>query len=151
MTPQQLWDLFRKNTNEAVGSEDYTAWQFGDDPDRLLNLVLFGEKTATTSLYCMYEHDRESLPRVGEYNIILDSAGAAKCVTRTTAVYILPFDRVSTVHACKEGEGDKNLDHWRRVHKRFFAKELKTIGLEFVEDMPIVCEEFELVYQEPDS
>lgn len=147
MTAAQLWEQFQKSGLAEPGA-GYEAWSFGDDPDRLLKLVLFGEKTATAGLYCLYEHDREPLPRVGEYNVLLDSQGAAKCITRTTAVYITPFDRVSTVQACKEGEGDKTLDYWRRVHKRFFTKELQAVGLEFSEELPVVCEEFELIYQE---
>lgn len=137
MTAAQLWERFRQ-TGAADAASGYEAWQFGDDADRLLKLVLFGEKTATSSAFAAYEHDNESLPCAGEYSVILDSTGAAKCIIRTTAVYILPFSRVSQVHACKEGEGDKSLESWRRTHQRFFTQELAAIGLEFTEDLSLI-------------
>ena len=41
-----------------------------------------------------------------------------------------------------EGEGDKSLDYWRKVHIKFFEEEF---GDKFNEDMEVLCEEFELV------
>lgn len=35
---------------------------------------------------------------------------------KTTNVYIVPFNEVSIKYAFKEGEGDKSLSYWRRVH-----------------------------------
>lgn len=46
----------------------------------------------------------------------------------------------------KEGEGDGSLEYWRNVHDEFFSKEMAEIGKLFDEDMPVVCEEFELVF-----
>ena len=78
--------------------------------------------------------------------MVLDGRGEAVCVIRTTNVYTVPFDQVSAGHAHKEGEGDRSLDYWRRVHEDFFRKELADAGLEFSPSMPVVCEEFEAVY-----
>ena len=49
-------------------------------------------------------------------------------------------------HAFKEGEGDRSLEYWREVHKKFFRECLEEYGLEFSENMKVVCEEFEVVY-----
>ena len=78
--------------------------------------------------------------------MILDSREEAVCVIRTTRVFTVPFDQVTAEHAQKEGEGDRSLAHWRRVHEDFFRAELAEAGLEFSPDMPVVCEEFEVVY-----
>ena len=72
------------------------------------------------------------------------------CVIRTTRVYTVPFDRVSAGHAFKEGEGERSLAYWRRVHEDFFRNELARAGLEFSPSMPVVCEEFEVVYPPAD-
>ena len=67
---------------------------------------------------------------------------------RTSKVRILPF-REMTYDICKlEGEDD-TLASWQRGHQRFFTEEGKELGYEFTEDMPVVFEEFEVVYQEP--
>jgi uncharacterized protein YhfF len=55
---------------------------------------------------------------------------------------------VTAEHAYREGEGDRSLSHWRGVHRKFFTQELEAEGLEFSEDMKLVCEEFEVVYSE---
>ena len=46
-----------------------------------------------------------------------------------------------------EGEGDKSLRYWREVHKNFFKRELEALNMEFIEDMLVVFEEFEVVYK----
>ncbi len=143
MTAQQLWLKF---TAASGASADYTAWQFGDDADKLAALVLEGVKTATASAYPLYAIEDEPLPEVGEYSVILDSRGEAVCIIRTERVYVLPFDEVSERHAFLEGEGDRSLEYWRRVHKAFFEAEMRECGLAFDEKMQVVCEEFSIVF-----
>ena len=123
----------------------HVAWSFGGDADKLAELVRAGEKTATCSALVFYELENEELPQVGEYNIILDSEGNAVCITKTTTVYVTTFDAISETHAFKEGEGDRSLEYWRKVHREFFSGELRTINQPFDEKMELVCEEFEVV------
>ena len=139
MTAQEMW--------KASGIEaEYEAWTFGDDPDALAELVRTGVKTATASAYPFYELEGEDLPKAGEYSVILDTSDEGVCVIRTTKVYVTPYRDVNAEQAWKEGEGDRSLDYWRRVHEAFFRKELEEAGLAFTEDMGVVCEEFEVVY-----
>ena len=42
---------------------------------------------------------------------------------------------MSKEHAFKEGEGDRSLEYWREVHKKFFRECLEEYGLEFSENM----------------
>ena len=138
MTAEELW-----KESGIHGTND--AWAFGGNPDGLAELVKEGIKTATASALCLYESENEPLPQPGDYSIVLDSADNAVCIIRTTKVYVIPFDQVSEEHAFKEGEGDRSLEYWRKVHKEFFADELQSIGREFDIQMKVVCEEFELV------
>lgn len=138
MTAEELW-----KKSGLVGN--YEAWAFGDDSDRLAELVKAGIKTATCSLYCFYEIEEEPLPEVGEYNIILNSADEAVCITRTTKVYVTTFCDVTEEHAFKEGEGDRSLGYWRKAHEEFFGNELSAIGKVLDGETKIVCEEFELI------
>lgn len=148
MTAKQLWDEF-VNQNDAVNNT-YESWAFGDNPDLLVSLVLSGEKTATASAYALYELENEPIPEIGSYSVILDSKDEAKCIIQTTKVYVEEFSKVSKEHAYKEGEGDKSLDYWRKVHQEFFTKCLKEADLEFDETMKVVCEEFKVVYKRGD-
>jgi len=125
---------------------EYEAWSFGGDPDGLAQLVLSGEKTATCSALCFYEMDNERLPAQGDISVILNSNDEAVCIIETTKVYIARFDQVTASHALKEGEGDKSLEYWRKVHEEFFTNELREIDLRFDKNMNLVCEEFEVVW-----
>lgn len=144
MTAEELWIDFSEKNN--INDCEYSAWAFGGDPDPLARLVLEGKKTATASAYPLYEIENESLPEAGEYSIVLDSNDNAVCVIRTKEVYVIPFRNVTPEHAYKEGEGDKSLEFWRDVHQKFFSDCLEEAGLEFSQDMKVVCEEFEVVY-----
>ena len=140
MTAEELW--------KASGLEgEYSAWSFGDDADRLAELVRTGVKKATCSLLCFYESEGEPLPQAGEYSVILDSQEEAVCIIRTTNVSVTTFDQVSEKHAFLEGEGDRTLNYWKRVHQAFFSEELLSAGKTFSSTAELVCEEFEVIYE----
>lgn len=144
MTATELWAAFTaRNPIET----DYEAWAFGADPDALADLVLRRIKTATASAYPLYALEGEALPQAGEYSVILNAREEAVCVICTTRVYVTPYRAVTADHAYKEGEGDRSLAYWRRVHETFFTACLAEAGLTFNEDMEVVCEEFEVVYR----
>lgn len=139
MDAERMWERF--------GAEgEYETWCFGADADRLAELVLAGKKTATSSAYPIYVVENAPLQKVGEYSIILDSHENAVCIVRTTKVYVVPFDEVSSYHAYREGEGDLSLEYWREVHRAFFLTEMNAIDKNFDEKMKVVCEEFEKVF-----
>lgn len=144
MTAEELWKKYTENSN--INECKYQVWAFGGPTDLLADLVIRGEKTATTSAYSLYELENEPLPKVGEYSIILNSKEEAVCIIQTTKVYLTPFCEVSEKHAYKEGEGDKSLLFWRDVHKSFFSECLSKLKVDFNESMKVVCEEFKVVY-----
>ncbi len=142
-----MWAEFTAGRPEAAG-EDYDAWPFGDDPDTLARLVLEGVKTATASAYPLYEATDEPLPEAGGYSVVLDSRGEAVCVIRTERVTVKPYRDIGAEHARREGEGDRSLAWWRRVHEAFFRADMAASGLCFTEDILVVCEEFRRVWPE---
>ncbi len=145
MTAEQMWESFI--TQENIINETYEAWAFGGAPDELAELVAAGKKTATASAFPLYEIENEPLPVVGAYNIILNSKDEAMCIIQTTKVYVVPFNEVSKDHAFKEGEGDRSLEYWKKVHREFFSECLRELELCFDENMKVVCEEFKVVYK----
>jgi len=145
MTAKELWEAFIAEKQIAPGG--YEAWAFGVDADVLAQLVVTGEKTATASAFPLYELEKEPLPAAGAYSVILDARENAVCVIRTEKVTVVPFHAVTAEHACKEGEGDKSLTYWQKVHEAFFTACMQEAGLEFTPDMKVVCEEFRVVYK----
>lgn len=146
MNEKQLWKQFI-NKYPVYKDEKYVAWKYGVLADELADLTKQEIKTATSSAYDLYLVDDEPLPKVGEWNIILNGQDKAICITRTTAVSIIPYNEVTSEHAFKEGEGDRSLKYWKTVHREFYSKAYKEENLEFNETIPVVCEEFELMHR----
>jgi uncharacterized protein YhfF len=144
----KMWNEFQKLTGGSAAT--YTAWQFGRTPevgDELAALVLEGRKRATTGLAFEYEREGEPLPKKGDLSIVLGGDGKARCIIRTTSVRVMPFKDVPEEFAWKEGEDDRSLKSWREVHERVFTLDCQDVGKRFSPDMPVVCEEFEVVFQ----
>ena len=140
MTAEELW-------KRSGLTGPYEAWAFGDAPDKLADLVVSGIKTATCSAYDLYQLEQEPLPQKGDYSVILNSKDEAVCIIKTVRVYVSEFNKVSADHAYKEGEGDRSLDYWRKVHENFLINELAAVHKSFDENTKVVCEEFEVVYK----
>ena len=144
---KEYWKSFCKEKNIPLDTK-YAVWSFGNTKemaDELVDLVNKGIKTATTGAYDLYEEDEE-IPKVGEYNIILNGSDEPICITVTREVYILEYNVISANHAFLEGEGDRSYEYWKRVHDEYFKEEFKNSGKEFYEQAPMVCEVFEKVY-----
>lgn len=113
----------------------------------LLDLVISGKKRATASSLTGYQIEGEKTPEVGDYSVITDFDGVPRCVMRTTAVTILPYKDITFDICRREGEDDC-LESWQRSHERFFTDEGRELGYEFTPDMPVIFEDFEVVYIE---
>ena len=143
MNAKEMWQVYCQERD--FGRVDF--WQYGVAADKLAKLTLDGVKTATASAYDLYLFDNtEDLPEINQYSVISDSKDEAICIIKTNKVTLVPFNEVTAEHAHKEGEGDRSLAYWRKVHQEFFTDCLKEVGLLFKEEMIVVCEEFEVVY-----
>jgi len=149
---QALWDEYlasgSSDASLAAGAP-YASWEFGDSPelaDRLLGLVITGPKRATCGSLDAYRVRGEAVPVVGEYSVVCDGAGTARCVLQTTEVRILAFEDVDATFAADEGEGDRSLASWREDHMAYFERELAELELSASPRMLLVCERFRLLY-----
>ena len=147
MNADELWKKYCAENSIDINTR-HDVWAFGAAPDELAKLVLKGIKTATASAYDLYFIDSESepLPEVGGYSIILNSKDEALCIIQTTKVRIMAFKDM-TYDICKlEGE-DEVLETWIENHVAFLKESCDEYGYQFSFDMPIVFEEFKVVYK----
>lgn len=146
---RSFWDRFQASIAYDASSLFYEAFHF-DDNEQSANalgaLVLSGQKRATASLLWIYEFTCKSLPEAGALSVVTDWHGTPLCVIQSTHVGIVPFEDVSAGFAETEGEGDKTLRSWREDHWRYFSRECRRIGKEPSLHMPVVCEQFKVVY-----
>ena len=146
---QPFWGKFQASIAYDASPLFYEAFHFDDnerDANALGALVLSGQKCATTGLVWTYELTNKPLPKVGALSVVTDWHDTPLCVIQTTQVEIVPFDSVSDNFAAIEGEGDKTLRYWREAHWRYFSRECQRIGKEPNLHMPVVCEQFKIVY-----
>ena len=144
---EMFWQKFLSQTNRDKNIKYSDCFQFGQSADELLDLVLKGIKKATSSSLWAYELESERLPQVGDLSVVTDSDGNPKCVIEIMAVTIILFGDV-TYDICKREGEDQTLQTWQKNHRDFFTEEGKDIGYEFSLDMPIVFEDFKVVYEE---
>ena len=84
MKSDQMWQTY-KILNQTIGDK-IDAWAFGVEADYLAELVLMGQKTATSSAFDLYAVGNEPLPKENELSVILDSKENAICIIETTKV-----------------------------------------------------------------
>lgn len=143
------------NVIDQVMSSDYsgavpvTPFWFGNSKvlcDELTSLVIDGVKTATASLLWAWEQEGESLPAVGQRDVLLDWDNRIVGVIEITEICVEPFIEVKPEFARLEGEGDLSLDYWRKVHWDFFELACYELGKTMTEQAPVVCQRFDIVH-----
>ncbi|WP_332748965.1 ASCH domain-containing protein [Hydrogenophaga sp.] len=145
-----FWSAFVGSQSSDPSHRFYEAFHFDDnasDADELAQLVLAGRKRATAGLALVFESTGKSIPQLGDLSVVTLFSGQPVCVIETRQVNIVPFSQVDADFAATEGEGDGSLAHWQRVHAAFFGRECVRLGCEFSANMPVVCEQFEVVYR----
>ena len=137
----------------TVPSEELPVAEFafpGPLRDQLVAAVLSGAKTTTTGLAADYEHENEPLPRPGQQQVVVDSAGLPVAVIETTAVRVIRLGDVDLSHALGEGEGYASVAEWRAGHERFWHSQDMRDALDDPEftiddDTVVVAQAFRLV------
>lgn len=140
---EKFWDDYWAEREQSKPGK-VEAFQFGADAGWLADLVVEGKKTATCSAHVFYEIEKEALPHVGQYNIVLDAKEQPAAIIRITEVSIMPMNKVPVEFALAEGEGDYN--YWWNAHEQFFKSELEKLNLLYSESMQLVCERFQVIH-----
>ncbi len=138
LTALEYWEDFLRRHPELPHGIPFDAWTFGGESDVLAELVVQGKKTATCSLLSVYKDGSVPLPRPGSYSVLIDSKGDPKAVIFLKETFVKKFSEIDEQHAWEEGEGDRTLECWRKVHLKFFSDYEG-----FSENSELLCERFE--------
>ena len=147
MTSEQFWQEFLQKTGRAPDTKYYECFHFTNDErlaNELLQLVLSGKKRATASSLLCYAQGEA--PKPGSLSIVTDFDGNPHCVIETKAVLMIPFNEMTFDICSREGE-DECLETWKEGHRHFFTLDAEEMGYAFTEDMPVLFEDFEVIYQ----
>ncbi|NQZ43068.1 MAG: ASCH domain-containing protein [Flavobacteriaceae bacterium] len=147
---RNLWGDFLDANLEFANEPAPGVGYFGDnekDANQLADLVAKDIKRATSHSLLGLQYRKETLPKIGDFFVVTDWKGDAKCIVRTTSVKLVPYFAIHAEHARLEGEGDKSLGHWQKVHWDYYTRELAAFGRTPLESMIVVFERFELVFK----
>lgn len=145
---QAFWTRFLQETGRPADTQMKDCYYFDTTEslaNELLALVLSGQKRATASPFPSYEAEGDPVPKIGDLSVLTDFAGTPHCVIETRVVTILPFREMTYDIVKREGEDD-TLESWQKGHIRFFTEDAEALGYTFDWDMPVVFEDFEVVY-----
>lgn len=149
METELFWKRFLAETGRDPNTRYLECFHFDlneRSANALLALVLAGKKRATSSSLYAFQLEGCEPPKQGSLSIVTDWDGNPRCVIETTSVVVLPFREITFELCSREGEDD-TLESWQRGHRRFFTEDGKALGYEFSEDMPVIFEDFEVVYR----
>ncbi len=111
---------------------------------KLVDLVINGNKRATAGLLAEYEDEHEPLEHVGERLAIVDDDGRYVATVSVTRVVVSRFADVPDEFALAEAEGDRNAADFRESHMRYWL----SAGTPVTDDTVVVQVYFDLVADE---
>ncbi|GMN06568.1 ASCH domain-containing protein [Croceitalea sp. MTPC5] len=146
---RNLWgDFLDKHTEFAFAKAPEVGY-FGDnenDANTLAELAVKEIKRATSPSLLGIQLREEPLPKIDDFFIVTDWEGTAKCIVKITSVKMMPYFSVHAEHARLEGEGDKSLEYWKKVHWEYYTRELAEFNRRPLESMIVVFVQFEKVF-----
>lgn len=111
---------------------------------KLVDLVINGNKRATAGLLAEYEDEHEPLEHVGELLAIVDDGGRHVATVVVSKVVVSRFADVPDEFALAEAEGDLDAADFRESHRRFWS----SVGTPVTDDTSVVQLYFDLVADE---
>lgn len=144
-----FWKRFQKEKPEYATVDKPQSYHFCDnekDANECAELVVKGIKQATSSSVWWYDQNNQSFPKSGDLAIVTNWAGEPKAITKVKKVEIVSYRDITPEYAFIEGEGDRSLDYWKKVHWDYYSNEMKDFDDDPTEDMEIVCEYFETIW-----
>ena len=113
----------------------------GESREKLVNLILQGNKRATAGLLKEYEDEGEPIEHIGECLAMVDNNGDHVGTLKVTRVDVLRFIDVPDEFALAEAEGDLNAEDFRRSHLAFWTR----VGEHVEDETRIVTIYFDLL------
>nr|WP_299071135.1 ASCH domain-containing protein [uncultured Allomuricauda sp.] len=147
---RNLWGDFLDAHLEFASEDAPKVIRFCDnekDANICADLVRKDVKRATSHSLLGLQLRKEELPKIGDFAVVTDWSGNAKCIIRTTSVRLVPYFAVNSEHARLEGEGDKSLEYWQKTHWDYYTRELSQFDRKPRESMIVVFENFEKLFE----
>ncbi len=110
------------------------TWSFGTKNKELIELVLNGKKTATSSIY------DGNMDAIGGKSVLVFDDGTKACIIKTVKNIVCQFKDINWDIAKLEGE-NSTLEEWKKEHYKYF----QLVDKEFTMNTIILVEVFEVI------
>lgn len=132
----------------GLGNDYEVRWIGLDDAttEQILELIRSGDKTGTFSLPWIRERTGKNLPGVGDAIVLVSFDSKPQLVVRITEITEVAFGDISEEHTAVDGSPVRALAVWKPLHIDYWNERLLPLGLAVCDDMPVLIEKFELVY-----
>lgn len=143
------WEEFQERNLAYQNTDEPNAFYFcanKNDANECAELVVKKIKQATSPSVWWFKNNDFDFPKVGDLAIVTNWDNEPKAIIRTKKVEIVKFKDIKASYAFIEGEGDKSLAYWKKVHWDYYSNEMKGSDEFPTEEMEIVCEYFETIW-----
>ncbi len=144
---RHMWgDFLDANLEHAFREVPKIIW-LSDNPEdsaRKLDQIVNGRKRAISKSLLGVQLRGESLPKIGDFLVVLGHDGLAKCILKITSVRLRPLFSIPEDYM--RTDGYENTEQWKRDHWTQFKAELEPFGRVPRDSMIVVCQTFEKVY-----
>ncbi|MCL9805470.1 ASCH domain-containing protein [Flavobacterium amniphilum] len=143
------WKEFQLKNPEYKNMNEPQSFYFCDnkkEADECAELVMKKIKQATSPSAWWFEKNKEEIPKIGDIAIVTNWNKEPKAIIRTKKVEIVKFKNITPEYAFIEGEGNKTLEYWKKVHWAYYTNEMHKFSEKPNEEMKIVCEYFETIW-----
>jgi len=144
-----FWKNFISDNTKHVNEKIPESFYFCDnekDANDCAKLVVKNIKQATAPSLWSFKINNEKLPKKRHLNIITNWNKVPQAIILTTKIELIKFSEITAKFAQREGEGEKSLAYWKKVHKAYYKREMQGYKENFSEDMIIVCQYFNTIY-----
>lgn len=76
-----------------------------------------------------------------------EESSSPSCILRTERVVLNKFKDVPEEVAIAEGEGDRSLEDWRKIHSDIYSPMLRDWGVDDINDATVITEFFHIVFR----
>ena len=140
---EEFWQQYCNEKQIDASTAYVRAYRFGDTPDELAQLVADGIKTTTSNAQRLFELNGKIVPKVGDYNIIMNKVFEPIALIQIGNVEIKRYDEIDEAFAINEGDG--SLENWDAIHERYFKEQLAQHNEPFSKEIPLVCQTFSVL------
>jgi uncharacterized protein YhfF len=145
----RFWDRARAAHSDL--GDDHQVRSLGIDAETtetILEFIRAGSKVATFSLPWVLQANGFPEPVAGMPLLLTDYRGKPRMVVRLTDVRETTFGAIGPQETSMDGPPVQDPDVWIPLHREYWNGLLSNYGRRCTDDMPVLVEPFEFVYDE---